>query len=437
VRAAEPDGPLADDELSAILAPLREARLVALAVSGGADSLALLDAVDRWRRSGGAMPGVVVLTVDHRLRRGSGREAGGVAAVARARGMEARVLAWRGPRPSANIEAAARQARYRLLLEACAESGASHLVLAHHRDDQAETFLMRLQRGAGVFGLAAMRPAIACGPVTIVRPFLEIARTRLVATTAAAGLTPAQDPMNTDPRFARGRIRRIMPLLAAEGFDPAMLTAAARRLADAASAIDAAVDALIGIGVTVDAYAVVNLDPASFASAADEVRMRLLARMILAVGGEDYVPRHDSLLKMAAAMIDPGRPRRFKRTLGGAVVEWYGGRFVVYREMGRDGLPALALRAGFNGRWDRRFAVSAGERTPRGLTLAALGDDAKAAAGSGHPVPADALAVVPAIRRRGKVLSVPLLAVPGPDIIVRPLIAERLLRPPLFPDFTA
>ncbi len=103
--ADEPtEAPLADDELDALFAPLADARLIALAVSGGADSLALLDAIGRWRKHG---PPVLVLTVDHRLRKGSRAEANGVAAIAKRRGMEARVLSWKGARPESDIENAA------------------------------------------------------------------------------------------------------------------------------------------------------------------------------------------------------------------------------------------------------------------------------------------------------------------------------------------
>src|SRR5260221_8789621 len=120
VRGAEMSSPsdaLTDAELEALFAPLAAAARIALAVSGGPDSLALLAAIDRWRRSPGRPEGLV-LTVDHRLREGSEREAHRVAAIARRRGMPARVLSWRGPRPNTGIQAAARVARYCLLIAA-------------------------------------------------------------------------------------------------------------------------------------------------------------------------------------------------------------------------------------------------------------------------------------------------------------------------------
>jgi tRNA(Ile)-lysidine synthase len=389
------------------------------------------------------VPDAIVLTVDHRLRPGSAREAATVAAIAEARGLRARVLTWRGPHPATNLEAAAREARYRLLLDAARSDAARHLVLAHHRDDQAETFLMRLQRGAGVFGLAATRGLVPAGDVTIVRPFLDVPRARLVATTAAAGLHAVQDPMNTDPRFTRARIRRIMPLLAADGFDPGLIAAAARRLGDAAAAIDAAASALIARAVEADALAVARLDAATFHAAPVAVRRRALARLLLAIGGVDYPPRRERLDRLAMAMEAHGEGR-FKRTLAGTVIEWRAGNFLLYREIGRSGLAHRGLDAGFDGVWDHRFRVVTGPDLPSGVMLGPLGEEGRrdigAAAGR---APAGAQAALPAIRNGNRILAVPQVSNYEPEangglpVDVRSVVATRLAEPPLFPDFAA
>jgi len=440
VPAVEADGPLVDDELDALFAPLADASLIALAVSGGSDSLALTDCVTRWRRRRGGVPQALVLTVDHRLRRGSRREAANVVAIARERGMMARVLAWTGPPPQSNVEAAARAVRYRLLLKAAGEAGASHLLLAHHRDDVAETFVMRLKRGAGVFGLAAMRPVVSVGGLTILRPFLDVPRRRLVATTAAASLAPVEDAMNADPRFLRARVRRMLPRIAEAGLDPSLFADAARRLAAAADAIDAAASALIDEAVETDAFAVAWVDFRRLTAAPDEVRLRVLVRVLIAIGGEDYPPERERLDRLALAMA-AHRNGRFKRTLAGAVVEWRAGRFVFYREMGRGGLPTMALKVGFDGVWDHRFQVAVGKDAPGGLTIGPLGEDGRRLVGAyAGNLPAGALAAVPAIRRRQKLLAVPALdyvagggeALP---VTLSPAVAVRLRRPPLFPDF--
>jgi tRNA(Ile)-lysidine synthase len=426
--------PLADEELDALFASLANASLMALAVSGGADSLALLDAVGRWR----GLHRVVVLTVDHRLRRGSRAEANAVVAIARQRGLEARVLVWTGPRPASDIESAARSARYRLLLEASRGMGASHLVLAHHRDDLAETFLLRLARGSGVFGLAAMRSQLDLGDIVIARPLLKVSKDRLVATTAAAKLQAVDDAMNSDPRFERARVRKLMPLLAGAGLDPSALAATALRLADAADAVDSAASSLLAETVEADAFAVAWLDPERFRSWPLAVRLRGLTRILAAIGGSEYPPRHERLAMLQDAIIP--RPARFKRTLAGTVIEARGERFAFYREFGRQGLPAIALKAGFRGVWDHRFAVEVRDGAPPGFTLGPLGeaDRVRAQPGS-RRYPRNALAALPALRRRGKVVAIfPIFSSfpPGsaPIVAVRAILGERLGRPMLFPD---
>jgi len=443
VPTAEPTGPIKDCELPALFAPLAEAPRIALAVSGGGDSLALLDCVDRWRRKRADPPTLIVLSVDHGLRKSSRTAAAGVAAISRDRGIEVRLLRWTGRKPQSDIEAAARAARYRLLLAAAREFGVSHVLLGHHLDDQAETLLLRLARGSGLFGLAAMRREIPVDDVTIFRPFLETSRSRLAETIAVAGLTPVEDPMNTDPRFARARIRRIMPLIAADGVDPAGLAATARRLADAAEAIDAAASDLIAGAVELNAMAAATIDPAAFFNRPGEVWRRALLRLLLALGGVHYPPRFERLVALADAMAAHRGRGRFKRTLAGTVVEWCGGGFVAYREIGREGLPEIGVKPGYRGLWDGRFRVEIGADAPIGLRLAALGEAGRRALGvrSSGTVAAGALAALPALWRGAR-----LRAVPGLDYFadgVRfsvesgSVLPERLAAPPRFPDFLA
>jgi tRNA(Ile)-lysidine synthase len=129
----------------------------AVAVSGGGDSIALMLLLAAWARAQ-ETPAPIVLTVDHGLRKGSARDARNVLARSKAAGLEAHVLTWRGNKPSADIEAAARDARYRLLGMWCLAHRIRSLYVAHSLEDQAETFLLRLARGSGIDGLSAMAP---------------------------------------------------------------------------------------------------------------------------------------------------------------------------------------------------------------------------------------------------------------------------------------
>lgn len=363
--------PLTDSEIEALFAPVAASRTIALAVSGGADLLALLDAIDRWRRRAGR-PEAVVLTVDHGLRPQSAGEAEMVVDIAKQRGMPVRLLATSGPAPRSDIEAEARQARYRLLLGAAREARASHLLLAHHRDDQAETFLMRLQRGSGVFGLSAMRRMVDAGGLMIFRPFLDIPRSRLAATTAAAGLAAVDDPMNSDPRFLRARIRQIMPTLAGVGIGPSELALTAARFATAADAIDAATDRFIEASVVISELAVARIVLAAFRAEPEEIRLRFLVRLMMAIGGEPYPPRFQRLKALHDGLLGAGHGR-FKRTLSGVVAEVRSGSVLFYREAGRTGLPEVPVGPGYQGVWDRKFRVHVGDDAPNDLVLGALG----------------------------------------------------------------
>ena len=131
-----------------------------VAVSGGGDSLALMHLLARWARTR-RLTAPVVLTVDHGLRKTSAGDARQVAAWAKKAGLKAHVLVWRGKKPKSGIEALAREARYRLMGTWMTKQGINTLFVGHTEDDQAETFLLRLARGSGLDGLAAMRVSCA------------------------------------------------------------------------------------------------------------------------------------------------------------------------------------------------------------------------------------------------------------------------------------
>jgi tRNA(Ile)-lysidine synthase len=218
--------PLAPAEMAALMLPLATAKGVVLAVSGGVDSVVLMHV---WAA---ARPGVpaIVATVDHALRVASGDEALTVGRWARALGLEHRLLLWDGAKPTTGIQAAARMARYRLLLDLALAEGASHLVTAHHLNDQAETILYRLARGSGPTGLAGMRPSVERDGILHVRPFLDVPKARLLATAKAANWPFFEDPSNADPRFLRSRLRQSMPILESEGLSAERLAVLATRM---------------------------------------------------------------------------------------------------------------------------------------------------------------------------------------------------------------
>src|SRR4051794_40595803 len=172
--------PMADDDHSAItvaqakslFADWTSAPAIVLAVSGGPDSIALMWLAARWRRALKRGPRLIAVTVDHGLRPEAAREAREVRRLAKTLDLPHRTLRWRGVKPQTGVPAAARAARYRLLAEAARASGATHILTAHTRDDQAETLLMRMLRGSGISGLAAMARQSEREGVWLARPLL-------------------------------------------------------------------------------------------------------------------------------------------------------------------------------------------------------------------------------------------------------------------------
>lgn len=180
-------------------------RPLALAVSGGPDSMALL------ALAAGAFPGAAIAaTVDHRLRQESAGEAAMVADWCDRAGVRQATLGL-AKLPSGNLHDRARTARYRALASWADGCGAIALATAHHADDQAETFLMRAMRGSGIAGLSGVRAStmLQAGRtgVKLIRPLLSYRRAELCSIAAAADMPTVDDPANADPRFLRSRLR--------------------------------------------------------------------------------------------------------------------------------------------------------------------------------------------------------------------------------------
>jgi len=314
-----------------LFAPWRSASALVLAVSGGPDSVALMWLAARWRRTLTRGPRLVAVTVDHGLRNEAAREARDVKRLAKSLELEHRTLCWRGTKPRTGLPAAAREARYALLAKAARASGAGHVMTAHTRDDQAETLLMRLLRGSGIAGLAAMARESERDGVLLARPLLEISKAQLLATLAKAGIGFADDPTNRDLAFTRPRLRALMPALAEEGGDARNLARLAARLARANAAVDVLADGAERYLMLRDpAAAHDGFDAQAFAGLPEEIRLRILMRAIdrCAHEGSAELGKVEALLAALDHAMGQGEGR-LKLTLAGAAVTLAKGRIHV------------------------------------------------------------------------------------------------------------
>jgi tRNA(Ile)-lysidine synthase len=335
VSAADLAAPVSAAEFAVLLADLQRVPALVLAVSGGPDSTALLVLAARWRSGLRKGPRLLAVTIDHGLRPESAREARDVKRLARRLGVPHRTVRWSDRKPATGLQEAAREARYRLLVAAAKRAGARHVLTGHTLDDQAETVLFRLTRGSGISGLGAMQRVTAIGDLILVRPFLDLPKARLVATLVAAGIGFADDPSNRDPRFARPRLRLLMPALAREGLGAARLALLARRLRRADAAIEMAVTvaaAAVSQGPWPERGAIV-FDPEKFMALPEEVALRLLGRAVASRGQEGRVQlgKLEALYAALAGVASAGATARVRRTLAGALVSRIGRRLTVER----------------------------------------------------------------------------------------------------------
>ena len=277
--------------LMAPFGPFESHPVLAVAVSGGRDSLCLALLAHAWATARGGR--IVALIVDHGLRAEAAAEAAATGDLLEQHGIASEVLRWTGAKPAGGLQEAARVARYRLLFAACRRHDILHLLVAHHADDQAETVTMRAARGSGPDGLAGMAALIERPEARLLRPLLAVPRARLTASLLASGVRWIDDPSNADPRFERARLRR-----AGSSAGPIVpLDGEARRAARERRLAQAAVETL-----EFDLEDAAAIDRTAFGRLGAELGARLLSRVVQSVGGRDHPPRRDRLDRAAARL---------------------------------------------------------------------------------------------------------------------------------------
>lgn len=378
--------------VAAALPPDQQA--IAVAVSGGGDSLALLHLAHL------AGSRVQAVTVDHGLRAGAAAEVALVAARCAEWGIPHQVLVWdHGGQIAGNLMAAARAARYALMADWARGAGVGTVWLAHTADDQAEGFLMALARGAGLDGLSGMRGEWMSGGVCFVRPLLGVSRQALRDHLTAAGLAWAEDPSNTNDRFARSRIRKALAVLSPLGIGAAQITQVVQNLAAVRGALDQSLATWAAAHVQTIA-GTLHLDRAAFETLPLEHRRRLILAALRWLNRAEHSPRGadqgrflDALSQGRGATLQGVRARITPRAI------------LLAREL--RAVAGLITPPG--GLWDGRWQVTgpfpdSAEIRALGVAGLALRPDWR-----DSDVPRDALLTSPAVWCADTLIAVPLL----------------------------
>ena len=279
------------ERLMVPFAPFEAKPLIAVAVSGGRDSMALALLSRDWVRARRGK--IVALIVDHGLRPEARTEAQAAQAILGEQGIEAAILPWSGEKPRTGLQSTARRNRYRLLRAECRRRAILHLLLAHHADDQAETVAMRAARRSGPDGLSGMAAVVELPEVRLLRPLLGLARSRLTSTLRSRDVAWLDDPSNLDHRFERVRVR-MGPTVRTVATEAAVRHGRERAVAEVA------VDLL-----EFDQGGRVAIDNDKFSLLADDLQGRLLSRILRALGGRDYPPRQQRLAAACRRLCQP------------------------------------------------------------------------------------------------------------------------------------
>jgi len=400
---------------------------VAVAVSGGADSMALCLLAFAWAKTQNRP--FMALTVDHGIRPAAKTEARQVQQWLIERGIPHQTLTVIDAAPSSNLQAWARDARYTLMENWCAAHQVSVLLLAHHLEDQAETLLLRLGRGSGVDGLSAMATQVAprfeAGPWRV-RPLLDVPKGRLTKTLQHAAQDWIEDPTNQDTKYARNRLRRMSQSLADIGLTPQRLAKTAKTLRRTKEALDDAARHLRDRALRIDDAGYCQMTVSAYRKAPEEVQLRLLGRLLAALGGQAFSPRVEQLESLLRAILGDGLGGG--RTLSGCRIVPVGGQgdvVLICRES-RSVADIIELEVGKPTNWDRRYRlrVSAGDQVGH-LTVGRLGANGWTAIRKIAPnllkqVPRMAGINLPAVRQDDELVAVPGLgfAAEGTEITV-------------------
>ena len=371
-----------------------------VAVSGGGDSMALLHLLADCAPKHGVV--LEAATVDHGLRSGSAAEADFVANACEALDCHHETLRWEDWDGRGNLQAAAREARYRLLAGWAGRRGLDLVALGHTMDDQAETFVMRLAREAGVDGLAAMETTFTRGGVTFWRPALPLARAELRDYLLRHNVAWCEDPSNEDEGFDRVKARKALALLDEIGIDAGKLWGVALNMSSASAALKQITRDKAAEIAREEAGDLV-IDRSALLRQPQEITRRLLAQALVWVSGAAYPPRREALFDLWRALLREGN-----HTLHGCLITVDHGSVRVAREHA----AVQDLCTGCDGLWDGRWRVAG--PFEEGDELRALGEAVSTCPDWRNTgLPRSSLMASPAVWRGDALIAAPIAGLSG------------------------
>tara|TARA_B100001123_G_scaffold44766_2_gene45850 strand:+ start:4620 stop:5888 length:1269 start_codon:yes stop_codon:yes gene_type:complete len=328
---------------------------IAIAVSGGVDSMVLMNLAKESDFLNDK--NVFILVVDHGLRAESKQEAKFVKNEAKKLGFPTRILKWKGSKPNKRIQEEARNKRYSLLINFCRENNINNLYLAHHLDDQIETFLFRMFRGSGLQGLTSFSSSYERNGLTLIRPLIDTPKSELISYARRKKINWVEDPSNENQKYDRVKLRKVLPLIYKEGFDKKVFLKSVKKLRLANQALDQITKEFVLQYVIINKNISVFIKQELFLTAPEDVQLRVLQNTIRIFSGERYYsPNYLKILNlMNWARNDNDISAK---TLGGTIFRKRKGGLILYKEVKKlNDIKPIKLSKSKYKAWDNRFLI--------------------------------------------------------------------------------
>ena len=328
---------------------------IAIAVSGGVDSMVLMNLAKESDSLNDK--NVFILVVDHGLRAESKQEAKFVKNEAKKLGFPTRILKWKGSKPNKRIQEEARNKRYSLLINFCRENNINNLYLAHHLDDQIETFLFRMFRGSGLQGLTSFSSSYERNGLTLIRPLIDTPKSELISYARRKKINWVEDPSNENQKYDRVKLRKVLPLIYKEGFDKKVFLKSVKKLRLANQALDQITKEFVLQYVIINKNISVFINQELFLTAPEDVQLRVLQNTIRIFSGERYYsPNYLKILNlMNWARNDNDISAK---TLGGTIFRKRKGGLILYKEVKKlNDIKPIKLSKSKYKAWDNRFLI--------------------------------------------------------------------------------
>jgi tRNA(Ile)-lysidine synthase len=340
---------LSDHQINDLFSPLVDINRMALAVSGGRDSLALMFLINKWLKNNKFKKDIVVLTVNHQLREESNAECAEVSLIAEGYGFHHKILIWHHGNIKTSIQEKARNARYELMINYLKETRIDTLITGHTLDDNIETFLMRLAKGSGLEGLKSIQTSRNLDGINLFRPLLKVTRDQTTKILVSQNIGWIDDPTNNDEKYERIKIRNNISTLEKLNISKEKLQLTLNRLGRAHEVISNVTDKALREVLHFDNLGYVSLDYDILRAYPHEIIIKVFEKALIYVNGKRVSLQ--SLERVCSEVIQTRKPK----TINGCVIYTKKNMIHITRE-NRD-IECFNLKVGDYHFWDNRFKI--------------------------------------------------------------------------------